>query len=114
MNTTAVITAGCFTAFAAIILVYLFFTKNPLLSGKLRNYFRAGTAVYLSGTLLILVLSFALKGVPTAFIVISELMIMTVFIVTYILIANLSKALAGAAERNAQRTEQEEKPDDKE
>ena len=106
MNTTAVITAGCFTAFAAIILVFLFFTKNPLLSGKLRNYFRAGTAVYLSGTLLILILSIALKGVPTAFIVISELMIMTVFIVTYILIVNLSKTIAAVTAKNAQPTEQ--------
>jgi amino acid permease len=112
MNTTAVITAGCFTAFAAIILVYLFFTKNPLLSGKLRNYFRAGTAVYLSGTLLILILSFALKGVPTAFIVISELMIMTVFIVTYILIVNLSKTIAAVTLKNAQKPEQKETSDE--
>lgn len=112
MNTAAVITASCFTAFAAAILVYLFFTKNPLLSGKLRNYFRAGAAVYLSGTLLILVLSFALKGVPTAFIVISELMIMTVFIVTYILIVSLSKAIAAVTAKNAQKPEQEEHPDE--
>ena len=112
MNTTAVITAGCFTAFAAIILVYLFFTKNPLLSGKLRNYFRAGTAVYLSGTLLILVLSFALKGVPTAFIVSSELMIMTVFIVTYILIVNLSKTIAAVTAKNAQKPEQKDTSDE--
>ena len=113
MNTAAVITAACFTAVSVLFFVYLLFTKHPVFSGKFRNYYRAGSAVYISGTILILILAFVLKGVPVAFIVISELMIMTVFIVTYILIANLSKALAGAA-RNAQRPEQEEKPDDEE
>ena len=114
MNTAAVITAACFAAVSVLFFVYLLFTKNPILSGKFRNYYRAGSAVYISGTVLILILAFALKGVPVAFIVISELMIMTVFVVTYILIANLSKALATAAARNAQKIEQEEKPDDKE
>jgi len=114
MNTAAVITAACFTGISVLFFVYLLFTKNPLFSGKFRNYYRAGSAVYISGTILLLVLAFVLKGVPVAFIVISELMIMTVFIVTYILIANLSKALATAAARNAQKIEQEEKPDDKE
>ncbi|MCR4776877.1 MAG: hypothetical protein K5869_10935 [Saccharofermentans sp.] len=114
MNTAAVITAACFTAVSVLFFVYLLFTKNPLFSGKFRNYYRAGSAVYISGTILILILAFALKGVPVAFIVISEVMIMTVFIVTYILIANLSKAIANAATRNADVTVKEEKSDDKE
>lgn len=113
MNTAAVITAACFTAVSVLFFLYLLFTKNPLFSGKFRNYYRAGSAVYISGTILILILAFALKGVPVAFIVISEVMIMTVFIVTYILIANLSKAIANAATRNADLTVQEEKSDDK-
>ena len=112
MNTAAVITAACFTAVSVLFFVYLLFTKNPILSGKFRNYYRAGSAVYISGTVLLLILAFVLKGVPVAFIVISEVMIMTVFVVTYILIANLSKALANTANRNAQKTEQEEKTDD--
>ena len=112
MNTAAVITAACFTAVSVLFFVYLLFTKNPILSGKFRNYYRAGSAVYISGTVLLLILAFALKGVPVAFIVISELMIMTVFVVTYILIANLSKTLAAAASRNAPESEQEVKSDD--
>lgn len=112
MNIAAVITAACFTGVSVLFFVYLLLTKNPTLSGKFRNYYRAGSAVYISGTILLLVLSLVLKGLPVAFIVISELMIMTVFVVTYILIANLSKALATAATRSAQKTEQEEKSDD--
>lgn len=107
MNTAAVITASCFTLFSVMILVFLFFTKNPLLSGRFKNYFRAGTLVYISGTILLLILSIVLKGVPVAFIVISELMIMTVFIVTYILIIRLSKILADAASRKTAIPEQE-------
>lgn len=112
MNTAAVITASCFTAVSIILLVYLFFTKNPLLSGKFRNYFRAGTAAYVSGTILILILAFVLTGVPVAFIVISELMIMTVFVVTYILIVVLSKKLAAMTAQNTNLPEREEKKDE--
>ena len=112
MNITAVITAACFTAVSVLFFLYLLFTKNPLFSGRFRNYYRAGSAVYISGTVLLLILSFVLKGVPTAFIVISELMIMTVFIVTYILIANLSKAIAATVSRSSQKAEQEVKTDE--
>ena len=112
MNTAAVITAACFTALSVAFLVFLFITKNPLLSGKFRNYDRAGAAVYISGTLVLLFLACVLKDLPTSFIVIAEVMIMTVFIVTYILIANLSRTLAAVTSRNAQQPEQEEKTDE--
>ena len=112
MNSNAVILASCFTAVALVLLILLFITKNPLLSGKLKNYLRAGTAVYLSGTMLLLFLSFVLKDVPVLFILISELMIMTVFIVTFILIIRLSKMVSSMLEKNAGLTAKKENTDE--
>ena len=53
-----------------------------------------------------------LKEVPVSFIVISELMIMTVFIVTYILIISLSKKIDGIAARSAQIMQQNDENDE--
>lgn len=109
MNTTALITALCFTAAAVLFFVYLLFSKKPLFSGNLKNFFRAGTIVYISGTLLILLFAVILPGVPTAFILISEVTIMTVFAVTFIIIIRLSKTLAKMSSGNAVQTETKEK-----
>ena len=112
MNTGSVSVASCFTAFAIACLIYLFFTKRPLFSGSLKNFFRAGTGVYLSGTLLILLFAFVLKGVPIAFIIISELTIMTVFVATFIIIIRLSKTLSKMQTEGKAGSEQKEKTDE--
>ena len=49
MNVQAVITASCFTLFSVVILICLIFSKKPLFSGRLKNYFRAVAGVYVSG-----------------------------------------------------------------
>ena len=109
MNAVALITAICFTIVAVLFLIYLIFSKKPLFCGSLKNFFRAGTVVYISGTLLILLFAVILKGVPTAFIVISELTIMTVFVATFIIIIRLSKTLSKMSpekdQNNGQRRE---------
>ncbi len=107
MNVVALITAICFTAVAVCFFIYLLFSKKPLFCGNLKNFFRAGTIVYISGTLLILLFAIILKGVPTAFIVISELTIMTVFLATFIIIIRLSKTLSKMAPAKAQDNGQE-------
>ena len=112
MNTGAVITASCFTVFSVVILICLIFSKKPLFSGNLKNYFRALAAVYISGTLLILVLAFALKGVPMVFILISEFLILTVFIVTFVLAIRLSKILSANASKKAEEPVREEVSDE--
>ena len=112
MNQGPVIAALCFTAFAVLCLVYLFFTKRPLFSGNLKNFFRAGAGVYLSGTLLLLFLAFALREVPLAFILISEITIMTVFVVTLIIIVRLSRQLAKLQAKSIEASEQEEKTEE--
>lgn len=112
MNVSAVITASCFTVAAVLVLIFLFISKNPLFSGKLRNYFRAGAAVYVSGTILILILAAVLTGVPVAFIVISELTIMTVFVMTFILIIRFSKMMTTVAEKNSGIPEQKADTDE--
>lgn len=109
MNQGPVIAALCFTAFAVIVFVCLLFSKRPLFAGSLKKFFAAGTGVYISGTLLILLFACILKGVPLAFILISEFTIMTVFIVTFIIIIRLSKTLEKMSEENAKKHVQEEK-----
>ena len=112
MNTGPVITASCFTAFAVLCLVYLFVTKKPLFSGNLKNFFRAGAGVYLSGTLLLLFFAFALRDVPLAFILISEITIMTVFVATFIIIIRLSRTLAKMQAKSPADTTKEKKTDE--
>ena len=108
MNTGAIITASCFTAFSVIILICLILSKKPLFSGRLKNYFRAFAAVYISGTLLILFLSVALKGVPMVFILISEFLILTVFVTTFVIAVKLSKMLSGTASKKIKEEETDE------
>ena len=112
MNQGPVIAASCFTAFAVLCLVYLFVTGRPLFSGNLKNFFRAGAGVYLSGTLLLLFLACVLKEVPLAFILISEITIMTVFVMTFILIIRFSKMMTTVAEKNSGIPEQKADTDE--
>lgn len=112
MNTGAIITASCFTALSVIMLICLIFSKRPLFSGKLKNYFRAVAAVYVSGTVLILFLAAALKGVPMVFILISEFLILTVFVATFVLTVRLSKILSGTALKKAEEPVKEEVSDE--
>lgn len=107
MNTGAIITASCFTAFSLIMLICLIFSRRPLFSGKLKNYFRAVAAVYVSGTLLILFLACALKGVPLVFILISECLILTVFVATFVLTVRLSKILSETAAKSMESKKEE-------
>ena len=112
MNVQSVITASCFTLFSVVILICLIFSKKPLFSGRLKNYFRAVAGVYVSGTVLILFLSAALKGVPMVFILISEFLIMTVFVTTLILTVRLSKILSDNASKKAPEPVKEEESDE--
>lgn len=111
MNTVPVIAASCFTAVAVLVLLYFFFSRKPLFAGRLKLFFRACAAVYLSGTILILFLAATLSGVPLAFILISELTIMTVYVVTLIIIIRLSKTLAKIAADSKSEPKQEDKTD---
>ena len=112
MNTVPVIAASCFTAVAVFVLLYFILSKKPLFAGKLKLFFRACAAVYLSGTILILFLAAVLNGVPLAFILISEVTIMTVYVVTLIIIIRLSKTLAKMAVDTTPKPEQEENIDE--
>ncbi|MBP5774909.1 MAG: hypothetical protein J6W36_04375 [Clostridiales bacterium] len=112
MNQGPIIAASGFTAFAVLSLVYLYVTKRPLFAGNLKNFFRAGTGVYLSGTLLLLFFAFALKEVPLVFILISEITIMTVFVVTFIIIIRLSRTLAKMQAKSAAEVQKEEETDE--
>ena len=93
MNTSAVITASVFLAFSLAILIYLFVGKSQFCKGKYRSFFRACCGVFVSGALLVFVFTLIMKGLPVAFVVISDLTILCVFIFTVGLICFMTKKL---------------------
>lgn len=99
MNIAAVITASVFVLISVAILIYLFVGKGPLSTGTVKNFMRASCGVYISGTLMVLVFTLILKGLPTAFAVISDITITVVFCFTTGLIYFATKSIVQAAEK---------------
>ena len=111
MNTSAVITASVFLAVSLAILIYLFLGKSEFCKGKFRNFFRACCGVYVSGALLVFVFTLIMKGLPVAFVIISDLTILAVFIFTAALIYFMSKKLVEAANNAGSANEESGKED---
>lgn len=99
MNTSAVITASVFLAVSLAVLVYLFIGKSELCKGKFRSFYRACCGVYVSGALLVFVFTLIMKGLPVAFVVISDITVLCVFIFTVALIYFMTKKLLTMAEK---------------
>ena len=86
MNIPAVVTAGVFVLLSAAALVFLFVGKSPFANGPYRSFYRASCGVYISGTVLVFVFTLVMKALPIAFVIISEVTIMAVFVFTVLLI----------------------------
>lgn len=78
-------------AVALILLLTVIFARIPFIRATSKKFIIATTAVYLSGTILILSLSIFMSEVPASFVVISEASILFVYIVTMITIVNVTK-----------------------
>ncbi|MCR4704255.1 MAG: hypothetical protein K5665_11400 [Saccharofermentans sp.] len=96
VNSSAVITASVFFILSVAMLLFLIFGKSPLSSGIYKNFYRASCGVYVSGTALILVFTLMLKGLPLAFVLISEGMILFVFIFTLFIICFMTRSVVEA------------------
>ena len=72
MNTASVITASVFSVLSIAVLIYLFIGKSEFAKGKYKGFYRACCGVYVSGALLVLLFTIVLKGLPVAFVVISD------------------------------------------
>ena len=86
MNLTAVIIASVFVVIALAAFVFFLIGKAAFIVKRTANYYKATSGVYLSATILLLVLSLTMAELPTEFIVIAEIMIAVVFVFsTYML-----------------------------
>ena len=86
MNLTAVIIASVFALIDLAAFVFFLTGKAGFIVKRTANYYKATSGVYLSATILLLVLSLTMTELPTEFIVIAEIMIAVVFVFsTYML-----------------------------
>ena len=95
----AVITASVFFVLSLVILIYLFIGKSAFATGKYKGFYRACCGVYVSGALLVLFFTLILKGLPVAFVVISDITVLLVFVFTAGLIYFLTKSILESASK---------------
>ena len=107
MNIAAVISASIFVILSVAALIFLFVGKNSFSSGKYKVFYRACCGVYVSGTLLVLLFSLIMKGLPVAFVIISDITITCVFAFTAGLIYFMTKSIVEAASKSDRKTEDE-------
>ena len=99
MNMSAVIAAGIFLFVSIAVLVYLFIGKGPFASDKFRAFYRAACGVYASGALLVFFFTLIMKGLPVAFVIISDVTVLAVFCFTCGLIYFTSQTMVQMAEK---------------
>ncbi len=112
MNTASVITASVFVVISLVIFIYLFVGKSRFSTGKFKAFFRACCGVYVSGALLVLVFTLIMKGLPVAFVVISDVTVLCVFIFTAGLIYFMTRSIVEAAEKAGAANEETGKKED--
>lgn len=98
-NMSAVIAAVIFLVISVALLTYFLIGKGPLAGSKYKNFYRACCGVYVSGNLLVFVFTLIMKGLPVAFVIISDVTILFVFIFTAGLIYFMTKSIVEAAEK---------------
>ena len=97
----SVIIASAVAALALVILLLIIIVKPKFIRPVVRKYAVATAAVYLSGTLFILLLAWKMTSLPMVFVIISEASVLSVFIITMFTIVKISKnieAIMKAAE----------------
>ena len=107
MNISAVITASVFLLVSVAALVFLFVGNTPFARGTYRKFYRASCGVYISGALLVLILTIVMKGLPVIFVVISDVTIMFVFAFTVGLIYFMTRSIVEAADKAGKKNEPE-------
>lgn len=86
-----IILASVVLGIILIWLLFIIFAKPGFAAGIARKFVIATTAVYLSGGLLVLILAFAMKTLPFIFMVISEISILSVYLISLFGVLRLAK-----------------------
>ena len=106
---TSITTAAVFLAFALAILIFLLIGKGPLKGSRYLNFFRASCGVYVSGSVLVLVFTLLMKQLPVAFVVISNITILFVFLFTVGLIFFMTRSIVEASKKAENKIDDEKK-----
>ena len=109
MNMSAVITAIVFLLFSIAALVFLFVGNAPFCRGKYRNFYRACCGVYISGVALVMVFTLFMKGLPVAYVLISDITVTVVFCLTVGLIYFMTRSIVEAASKAENKDGKEDK-----
>lgn len=102
--TSAIMVSLCFVAFAVALLLVMLFIKLETVK-RFRKFFVATEGIYLSGTVLILIICIVLRDMPVSFSLISQGLIFLVFIFT-VLMLNLVATKAQNYEQNQNNSEE--------
>ena len=92
MNMSAVITAIVFLLVSVAALVFLFVGNAPFCRGKYRNFYRACCGVYISGVALVLIFTLIMKGLPVAYVLISDITVGLIYFMTRSIVEAAAKA----------------------
>lgn len=90
MNT---VIASCVLGAIVIWLLFIIIAKPAFSRGVSRKFVIATTAVYLSGGLLLLIISFAMKSLPYLFMIISEVSILSVYLISLFGVLRLARQI---------------------
>ena len=85
-----VLTGSIFVLIAVVLLILLFFLKADIVR-RYRKFFIATEAIYLSGTILLLVLFNVIKGITLPLAVVSEILISFVYVMTTFAMVYIAK-----------------------
>lgn len=109
MNISAVITAVIFLIVSVAALVFLFVGNLPFCRGKYRNFYRACCGVYISGVALVFVFTLIMKGLPVAYVLISDITVTVVFCLTVGLIYFMTRSIVETASKAENKDGKEDK-----
>lgn len=97
MNIAAVITACIFLLVSILALIFMFVGKAPFCRGKYKGFYLGSCGVYISGVILVLIFTLIMKGLPVAYVLISDITITVVFCFTVGLIYFMTRSIVEAA-----------------
>lgn len=108
MNIAAVITACIFLLLSFAALGFIYVGKAPFCKGRYKGFYLGSCGVYISGVILVLIFTLIMKGLPVAYVLISDITITVVFCLTVGLIYFMTRSIVEAAEK-AEKKENDDK-----
>ena len=93
MITASQIIAGSMLLISVVILLLVLFTDKIANPVKYKKFFTATTIIYITGTILVMVIVSVNKEIPIAFSIISEIMILAIYLFSMFMIKKLANSV---------------------